>query len=187
MQGLIAIIPIVGWIALAGWMMVTIDNYRAGRRELAGAGFHLARGGPLFLVVLAWTVVFALPGAAISSTGLRADAPGIISVGDLLSFALRLLLSFLTPSIIVNTYERGLAGGFAVGAVWETAMANANNSLIAGLVIIAADVVGGLGVILCCVGLIFTIPYAVAVTAGVVTWYEQMMGGPRTASPPGAV
>jgi uncharacterized protein DUF4013 len=186
LQGLIAIIPIIGWIALAGWMMVTIDYYRAGRRELAPPGFHLARGAPFFLVIVVWAIVFDLPGGAMTSTGVRTSAPGLTALGDLLNFALQLLLAFLTPSIIVHTYERGLSGGFDVSAVWESATNNMNNSLIAGLVIIAAHVIGALGIVLCCVGLLFTIPYSVAITAGVATWYEQMMGGPRTAPPAGA-
>src|SRR5438034_91668 len=76
LQGLIAIIPIVGWIALTGWMMVTIDYYLAGR------------------------------------------------------------------------------------------------------------IIGGLGAILCCVGLLFTIPYSTAIYAGVVTWYERIIAGPAPAPPP---
>ncbi|MFI5282438.1 MAG: hypothetical protein ACHQ0J_04840 [Candidatus Dormibacterales bacterium] len=52
-QGLIAVIPILGWIALFGWMMLLIDNYRAGRHVLPAAGFHLARGAPIFLVAVA--------------------------------------------------------------------------------------------------------------------------------------
>jgi len=186
LQGLIAIIPIVGWIALAGWMMATIDNYRSGRRELPAAGFHLERGAPFFLVIVVWAIVFDLPGGAMTSTGVRTGAPGLTALGDLVNFALQLLLAFLTPAIIVLTYERGLAGGFDVSAVWETATINMNNSLIAGLVVIAAHVIGALGFVLCCVGLLLTVPYSVAILAGVATWYEQMMGGPRTAPPAGA-
>ena len=38
-QGLITIIPIVGWIATVGWLMLNYDNLRAGRQELAPAGW----------------------------------------------------------------------------------------------------------------------------------------------------
>jgi len=183
-QGLIGIIPIVGWIALAGWLMLTVDNYRGGRRELPPAGFHLARGGPVFLVLVVYSIVFGLPGGAISRSGAVVDSAGLLSLGDLLNFALWLMLSFLTPAVVLLTYQRGLAGGFDVSAVWEAASGNVNNSIVAGLVIVAAEVVGGLGFLLCCIGLLFTIPYAAAVTAGVVTWYAQTMGGPRPVSPP---
>src|SRR2546429_5043574 len=60
LQGLISIIPIVGWIALVGWFMMTIDNYRAGRRELPPAGFHPERGVGLFVVLLVYGIVFSL-------------------------------------------------------------------------------------------------------------------------------
>src|SRR5437879_12539122 len=61
-QGLITIIPIVGWIATAGWLIMTIDNYRAGRRELPPAGFHLGRGVALVVVYLIYIIVFPRPG-----------------------------------------------------------------------------------------------------------------------------
>ena len=184
-QGLIGIIPIIGWISLAGWLMLTIENYRAGRRELPPAGFHLDRGGPIFLVLLVYSIVFALPGSAIAGSGGVARAAGLVSLGDLINFALRLILSFLTPAIILLTYQRGLAGGFDVNVVWDTAIGNVNHSIVAGLMIFVAGIVGGLGVLLCCIGLLFTIPYAAAITAGVVVWYEKVIGGSLTA-PPGA-
>ena len=43
-QGLITIIPIVGWIATTGWLMLSFENARSGRNELPAAGFHLGRG-----------------------------------------------------------------------------------------------------------------------------------------------
>src|SRR5207253_3479490 len=80
-QGLITIIPIVGWIATAGWLIMTIDNYRAGPPELPPAGFHLGRGVALFVVYLIYIIVFAMPGgiltgAASSNHNRGAGAPG---------------------------------------------------------------------------------------------------------------
>jgi Protein of unknown function (DUF4013) len=183
-QGLIGIIPIVGWIAIFGWMMLVIDNYRAGRRRLPPAGFHLVRGGPIFLVALAYTIVFAIPGGAIARSGSAGYTAGLVSLGNLIDFALRLFLSFLTPAIITLTYQRGLAGGFDVNSVWDVATDNFDHSLVGGLMIIVANVIAGLGVVLCCVGLIVSIPYAIAVTAGIATWYAQMIGPSHGESSP---
>src|SRR5579859_3017699 len=62
-QGLITIIPIVGWISLAGWVLLTLDNYKAGRYELASPGFHLERGLPLFGVLFVYGLVIGIVGA----------------------------------------------------------------------------------------------------------------------------
>ena len=64
-QALILIIPIVGLIATAGWMLMTFDNLRAGRQELAPAGFHLSRGIGLFGAWFIYAFVLSLPGAVL--------------------------------------------------------------------------------------------------------------------------
>src|SRR5205807_9825887 len=73
LQGLIAIIPIVGHIALLGWLLATVDNYRAGRRELAPAGFHLERGIALWAVLLVYVIVLFIPGGIINGIGAASD------------------------------------------------------------------------------------------------------------------
>ncbi len=183
-QGLIFIIPIVGWIAMVGWFMMTIDNYRAGRRELPPAGFHLERGVGLFVVLLVYAIVFSLPGGLISGIGSRNEGAGLVALGQLIGFLLSLLLAFLSPAIILHTYRAGIAGGFDVNSIWQTATAHTQTTVIAGLLIYVARLIGGLGFILCCVGLLFTIPYSVAITAGIVAWYErEVAGGPAPLGP----
>src|SRR5207247_10280199 len=85
-QGLIAIIPIVGWIALAGWLVMTIDNYRTGRRELPPAGFHLERGVVLFLGYLVCVILFAIPGGLIQGARGRHDTAGLEGRGHRVVF-----------------------------------------------------------------------------------------------------
>ena len=175
-QGLIFIIPIVGWIALTGWLMIAIDNYRANRRELPPAGFHLERGLPLFVVLLVWGLVFALPGIVLGGGGRNS---GLSALGQLISFALSLFLAFLSPAIILQTYRSGFAGGFDINGVWQMSTSNPQNTIVAGLLLYVARLIGGLGFCLICIGLLFTIPYSTAVTAGIVTWFERQMTGPE--------
>jgi hypothetical protein len=186
LQGLIGIIPIVGWVAAAGWMMLTIDNYRAGRRELALAGFHLGRGAGIFCVYLIYSIVLAIPGSLLSALGGAADNPGVASLGNLVELVLRLFLTFLAPAIILFTYRGGFSAGFDLHGIWEMATSNLGNTVVAGLIIFVASIIGGFGAILCLVGLLFTIPYSLAIIAGVVTWYEQVVAGSARVPPPSA-
>jgi hypothetical protein len=176
-QGLIFIIPIVGWIALTGWLVLTIDNYRAGRRELPPAGFHLERGVPLFVVLLAYGIVIAIPITVLYTVGGAGHNGAVSALAGLINLALTLLFAFIAPSLILHTYRGGFNGGFDVNAVWETATANTSNTVIAGLLVYVARLVGGIGFLLCCVGALFTIPYSTAITAGIVTWYESTLSG----------
>ncbi len=154
LQGLIFIIPIVGWIALAGWLVMTMDNYRAGRRELPPAGFHLERGWPLFVVLFLWGLVFAIPGTVLEGIGGRNS--GLYSLGSLINFALSLFLAFLSPAIILTTYRSGFAGGFDINGVWQMSMVNTSNTVVAGLLIYVARIIGVLGFCLICIGLLLT-------------------------------
>lgn len=191
-QGLILIIPIVGLIALAGWMLMTFDNLRAGRQELAPAGFHLSRGIGLFGAWLIYAVVLAIPGGILNGIGrgmsnANHDLSGgaFVGLGSLLNFAAQLFLYFLLPSIIVMTYHHGFSGGLNVGGVWQLATSNMNNSIIAGLMMFLAGIVAALGIIACCIGVLFTGAYAAAVMTGVASWFERAQAVP-TGAPPAA-
>src|SRR5262249_1479534 len=111
LQGLILIIPIIGQIALLGWLLATIDNLPAGRQEMAAPGFHLERGIKLFGVQLLYGIgLFLIPlilqvvGSA--TMGQSSGAGGaIVSLAVILELAASLLLAFLLPALIMRTSE----------------------------------------------------------------------------------
>lgn len=189
-QGLIAIIPIIGWIAMNGWLMMAFDNAKAGRNELPPAGFHLERGIGIFLIFLIYGIVLGIPGGVLLSAGfvaaghsesaMNAGSP-LIALGYLLSFAGGLLVRFLIPSLIVNTAAGGFAGGMDVQRVWKLATFNVSYSVIAGLIIFVAGIIGGLG-FACCIGFIFTIPYENTINAGAAAWFETAQAAPAPAA-----
>ena len=193
-QGLIAIIPIVGWIAMTGWLMMAFENARSGRNELPPAGFHLERGIAMFGVFLIYGIVLNIPSIILFTAGaiasghsqsiFNAGSP-LSSLGYLLSTAASLFFRFLSPSLIVNTYHGGFSGGMDVMGVWRLAVANVGNSVIAGLVILVASFIGGIG-FACCIGFIFTIPYENVITAAAAAWFEKEQGALAPAPPPAA-
>ena len=190
-QAVILIIPIVGLIATAGWMLMTFDNLRAGRQELAPAGFHLSRGIGLFGVWFIYSFVLSLPGGILNgmgsslSTNHSFSADGFSGLGSLLSLAGQLFFCFLLPSLIVMTYHHGFAGGMDVEGVWRLAIGNVNTSVMAGLIMFVASIIGVLGIVACCIGIFFTGAYAAAVMTGVASWFERQRALPAT--PPPAV
>lgn len=188
-QGLILIIPIVGLIATAGWMLMTFDNLRAGRQELAPAGFHLSRGVGLFGAWFIYSFALSIPGGILDGigNGINANHPfagsPFTGLGSLLGLAAQLLLYFLLPSIIVMTYHHGFSGGLDVQGVWRLATSNMNNSVVAGLMMFVASIVAALGIVACCVGVFFTGAYAAAMMIAVASWFERARTLPTGAAP----
>jgi hypothetical protein len=188
-QALILIIPIVGLIATAGWMLMTFDNLRAGRQELAPAGFHLSRGIGLFGAWFIYAFVLGIPGGLLNGIGNAMNAQHrfsgtpITGLGSLLNLAAQLFLSFLLPSIIVMTYHHGFAGGMDLQGVWRLATSNVSNSVIAGLMIFVASIITVFGLVACCIGILFTGAYAAAVMTGVASWFERQQALPAGAPP----
>jgi Protein of unknown function (DUF4013) len=185
-QALILIIPIVGWIAMTGWMILAFENARMGRMELPPAGFHLARGIGIFGIFFIYGFVLNIPAGILYIAGGIASAashdgfnigPSLSALGFLWGFLAGLFLNFLVPSLIVNTYHGGFAGGLDVQRVWGLATTNLNNSVVAGLMIFVASLIGGLGFIACCIGL-FTVVYQNAIQAGVAAWFERVQAPP---------
>ncbi len=183
-QGLIAIIPVIGWIALAGWMMLAIDNYRAGQRELPPAGFHLGRGVGIFFVLAIYGFLLGIPGSFVTGLAGAVSSSSLGAVGSLFSLLALLFEAFLAPVLILFVYRGGFPAGSDLRSIWQTATGpNMGNTIAAGAVIVAANIIGGLGAVVCLVGLLFTIPYGFAITAGAVTWYERTIAGPAPAPP----
>lgn len=202
-QGLITIIPIVGWIATAGWLMLAFENARNGRYQLPEAGFHLERGIAIFGVYVIYGIVLSIPGDIIRGLGAGSISQcttdnvcnnmnvvvgsPLVALGSLISFLASLLLYFLAPTLIVSVYHRGFGGGFDLGQVWAYATKNVGNSVIAGLLMWVAGLIAGLGIIACCIGVFFTIVYAASVNAGLAAWFERQQAaaaGPTLPSAP---
>jgi hypothetical protein len=191
-QGLILIIPIVGWIAAAGWLMLTYENLRAGRQELAPAGFHLAKGIGYFGVIVIYSIVLNIPGwifdvigSAVNRQNAYAGTP-FSGLGSLLGFLADLFLYFLTPSLIVLVSSHGFSGGLDVQRVWAMATGQLNNSVLGAVIIFVGVIIGFLGIIVCCIGLFFTLIYATAIQAGVAAWFDRMQAAPAAPGAPAA-
>jgi len=67
--------------------------------------------------------------------------------------------------------------------VWRLATANAGNSALAAVLIVVAHLIGGVGIVLCFVGVLFTSVYAYGVTAGIVDWFRRTQIQPSPAGP----
>lgn len=186
---LLVIIPVIGWIivpmAFLGWMLLTLDNLRAGRRELASPGFHLGRGAPLFVVLAVYyigllvvVVVLAGIGGALSTASGGSALGSIFSgLGQLINLAGGIGLTFLFPSIALATERGGIGGGLNLGAVIARARVSGGTTVVAGLFLILTGIIGALGLIACFIGVIFTIAYAQACNAGLIRWFETQTEG----------
>lgn len=195
-MSLITIIPVVGQMALLGWMLAAIDNLRASRRELPPIGFdHIGRGAALFLVQLVYAlavvviagVVFVgaaiLAGATGGSGSAAAGAASALGflLGGAIVIAGCLAVAYVSPAMILETDRGGIASGLNFSAVIGLAQRRPEASLIAALSLLVAYFLGSLGSLLCGVGLYLTIAYGYAVAAGVVRRYELDLG---PAAPP---
>jgi uncharacterized protein DUF4013 len=188
LMGLILIIPIIGPINGIGWMLASLDRLRAGEERLPPANFdHIGRGLRLFVVYLVYYLAVAVVASVIyvpavlilASQGHGNANPALVTLGVgllLVSYSFLTLASlavgFATPSIVLAFDQGGIGSGLNVKSVVRFATRSLINTLIAGLMLIAAGIVGGLGVIVCFVGVYFTQAYALAMQAWIIRSFE---------------
>jgi uncharacterized protein DUF4013 len=188
--GLTLLIPIAGAINGLGWMLATLDRLRAGEERLAPAGLgYLGRGIRLFavqlvysLVVVVVALVIYLPALLIAvGQGRGTGSAGLILASlflNVLAFSVTtiagLALTFATPAIVLATDRGGVGGGLAVRDIVRRSGRNPTNTLIAGLMLIAASLISSLGAIVCLIGVVFTAAYALAVQAWVYRSFESV-------------
>src|SRR5260370_37420824 len=171
-----------------GWMLASRARLISGEERLADGYFtHIGRGARLFvveliyaLVVAAVGLVFYIPGILIAvSQGHGNASPGVIALALLLDLAALGLVSlgslaytFLLPGVVLATDAGGIAAGLRIGAIIRRSRVNPVNTLIAGLMLIAASFVSSIGVVACGIGVVFTAPYALAMQAWIVRSFE---------------
>jgi hypothetical protein len=191
-MALTLLIPVVGAINGLGWMLATLDRLRAGEERLAPATLgYIGRGFRLFVVNLVYGLAISLvtglvyvPAVLVASNQSHGSTnPGMVSFAILLSllaFSIATLgslaLNFAMPSIVLATDRGGIGGGLNLSAVVRQARANLANTLIAGLMLIAAGFIGSLGLIACGIGVLFTTAYALAMQAWIIRSFE--LGSP---------
>jgi hypothetical protein len=185
---LISLIPIAGQINNLGWMLASLDRLRAGEERLAPANLsYLGRGVRVYVVVLIYLLILLAVGFAIYLPGLALAVQqghgqgntALIAVAivlNLISFGVFTLgslgLTFMLPAIILATDNGGIGAGLRIGDVLRRGRENPINTLIAGLMLIAASFVGSLGLIACGIGILFTNAYAVAMQAWIIRSFE---------------
>jgi hypothetical protein len=194
---LILLIPVVGAINAIGWMLASLDRLRAGEERLAAANLsHLGRGVRLFVVDLIYELVLILVGALLYvpavlifvHEGSGTASAWLVSLAVLLSLLTfsvvtlgSLALNFAMPSIVLATDKGGISGGLSVGDVLRRARLSMVNTLIAGLMLIAAGFIGSLGTVACGIGVLFTTAYATAMQAWIIRSFEVGSHPARTA------
>ena len=178
--GIIAVIPIIGWFIVMGYMIGVARNVIRGNPEplpdwsdfgqmiVDGLyGFVLGFVYVLPLIIIA--CIFYLPAALLFSS----DSGEMSAMGNLVSCCFTLFAVaygflagwFFIPAALgryADTDE--LAAGLRFNEVLDISRANPGAFLIALLVSIIASFLAGFGIILCCVGVLFTSFYSQLVT-----------------------
>ena len=193
LMGLISLIPIFGWLQLLGWMLTALDHLRHGRQDLPPADFRYAsRGVHVFLASLVWgllvavvvygswfAIVFGMVGLSPKSGGSTTTSNAFplfffpVLFGWMALLGLLLLVGVaLAPLIVLYTDRLGFGGAFKLASFAHAIRTSPQEIAAAGALTLVAYVMSGLGTYLCYVGILFSVPYSMAVIAGVLRWYE---------------
>jgi hypothetical protein len=209
LQGLIGLIPILGWFTSIGWMLTYLDHLRLGQPSLPPAGFgYLRRGwrvalvGAIYLgvMVIAFYAVlgvatFGLIATAPHSTGTTSSPAnpgpfpwlffvGIFALNGLIFLVFAALHLLIVP-VILRTDRHGVLAGLNVIGAIRMALGGVQRSGVTAILAFFAYFVSSLGVYLLFIGYIFTSAYGWAMLASTVRWYEEREHSqPEVAPPP---
>jgi uncharacterized protein DUF4013 len=185
-MSLIALIPFVGSMALAGWVLTAADGMHEGVATVPPAGFYLRRGARLYFVAFVWGLVIAtvIYGAmfaflaAFFQPNIGAGPTFFLAFGGWFAFVLllgvgtHLAFLFIVPGA-VEADERGAIRGLNPIPAIADVFRHPKESLLAALITYLAWIIAGLGASLCYVGVLLTLGYGAMVFAGVLYVYER--------------
>jgi hypothetical protein len=174
--GIVAVLPVVGWLVAAGWGMdIARGVIRAEptslpelqfRRQLR-EGFEAAVAGLVYFAPLLMAIAFAAlsvflpPALPIGETpaGTLAGVLGAVA-GVLLLASIVFLLLMLPPAIGVLAAGGRLADAFQWKVVFTIFRSAPAAYLVFWPAALVAWLAGWVGVVVCCIGLVISAPYA---------------------------
>lgn len=172
---------IVGLFFLAGYYARLIRNVVAGVQyplpewddlgEYFSEGLKLAAVGIVFVLpVIVVLIIMGVPGAIMSgasgSEAMRNLGGGLMGCAWCLIFPISFALSLFMPAAMLRVIMSGRFGAaFEFGEIWTFIKANFTNYVLAFLVHLVANMASQLGVLLLCVGIIFTAFWSMVVSA----------------------
>jgi Protein of unknown function (DUF4013) len=162
---------------LLGYFVETARTISRGGRELppwTDVGTKLREGFVLAVVFFIWN----LPGAILSWGSYPIYCMGSTCTYNPNAFAplgglYSLLLGLLTAAIWSQYLEGGFISAFDFRAIFRRAGLQPGMTVLVWLMAIVAAIIGFLGVIVVGIGLLFTLPYAFAVTAHLYGQFSQ--------------
>ena len=185
-QSLIGLIPFVGGMALAGWVLTAADRLFEGDHTVPPAGFYLRRGAKLYFVAFVWGLIFtaliysvifafmtglARPGAFNSATFFLVFGGWFLFVFGI-GIATHLIFLFFVPGAVEADARGALRGLNPVHAVSDV-IHHPKDSLLAALISYLAWIIAGVGASLCYVGIVITLGYGALIFAGALYVYER--------------
>ncbi len=175
--GLISLIPIIGSLYLTGWFIEISRRVSQNEETILPdvkfgpfikAGFKMLVLSFVYMlpvsVIYGFLMVFmaAFSGSDTSTAQFLALVTGCF--GGLVIFLLSLVISVFLMAGCMRLIKTGqLRDGFDFSAIWKMVKGNFQTFIILFLVNLLCSLIGSLGIIFCVIGMLFTIPYSMAV------------------------
>lgn len=172
------LVGIVLFLPLMGYMLETIKGVRDGQTKLpewTDFGNLFVKGLMLFLITLVYQIPVIL--LACMSGGLNAamtqadtDVAQALSIASVCFSCLQIIVSLVVSAIMPAAWIRyaqydTFGSAFQFGEIFRFITANIGNYIIAVLLTWVAGMLAGLGLILCIIGVFFTMFWSMLVSA----------------------
>lgn len=181
--GIVALIPVIGWVLVYGYMIAIGRNVIRGEAQplpdWSDFGQFLVDGLYAFVIGIVYTLpifivmclvlfpALAIGGGFDSNTD-ELDAIGVLGICCFTGFAVLYGLAvgwLFLPAGLARYADTGdVMSALRFGEVWAISRANPIAFLMALIVTVVASFVAGFGVILCVIGVLFTSFYSQCVT-----------------------
>lgn len=168
--GLLGLIPIIGWLIVGGYWIRLVRQIAQGEDlplpEWNDFGGDLVRGLKFLVVALVWSIPAWLLSLLATFSG-GGDELSSSNLGlQCLSTIVSLGVGFIQPLFVTRfAINEDIGAGLQFGAVFNEVRPAATSLLIVLLMSIVAAFLATIGLILCLVGVVFTIFIAYIVTA----------------------